>query len=241
VKLITSLETLLNFTGPSGIKMKIEAKILDHMGFDMRVADAARVSFAKKAEGFTDEQNHKLIRYLSKEGHIAPFGHNYLLFHVKAPIFVSNQLVKHKFMRMSQISRRYISTDPEFYVPDEWRASADSVKQGSGGKAQSQFFPTQYLLQTNEEATQRYRKMLSQGICAEQARMHLPLNTFTEWWWSGSLDAFSDMANLRLKSDTQYETRLVAQQISDAVRPLFPVAWDALLNPDQMAALRKGV
>lgn len=206
----------------------IEATYLAHMGEDMDVADAARVSFAKKAENYSDKDNNRLIAFLAREGHIAPFGHCYLRFHVKAPIFVARQLVKHKFMRMSEVSRRYVKSTPEFYTPDEWRASADDVKQGSVGKCKSQYFPTQYLLQTQEEAVLRYHKMLQQGVCAEQARMVLPANTMTEWWWSGSLDAFSDMCNLRCKPDTQYESRLVANQISSKIRELFPVAWEAL-------------
>lgn len=206
----------------------IEATYLSHMGKDRDIADAARVSFAKKAEDYSDEGNERLIKFLAREGHIAPFGHCYLRFHVKAPIFVARQLVKHKFMRMSEVSRRYVKSDPEFYTPNLWRESAADVKQGSVGTCRSQFFPTQYLLQSQDEATQRYRKMLDQGVCAEQARMILPQNTMTEWWWSGSLDAFADMCKLRCKSDTQYETRLVADQISSKVQELFPVSWRAL-------------
>lgn len=206
----------------------IEATYLSHMGEDRDIADAARVSFAKKAEDYSDEGNERLIKFLAREGHIAPFGHCYLRFHVKAPIFVARQLVKHKFMRMSEVSRRYVKSDPEFYIPDEWRAAAASVKQGSVGRCSSQYFPTSYMLQAQYEATQRYNKMLDQGVCAEQARMILPQNTMTEWWWSGSLDAFADMCKLRCKSDTQYETRLVADQISSKVQELFPVSWKAL-------------
>ena len=206
----------------------IKATYLKHMGEDMDVADAARVSFAKKAANYSKEGNNKLIKFLAREGHIAPFGHNYLRFHIKAPVFVARQLVKHKFMRMSEVSRRYVKDGFEWYVPDEWRAGADDVKQGSVGPAQSQYFPTQYLIQAQEEATQRYNRMIQQGICAEQARMILPVNLYTEWWWSGSLDAFADMCNLRCKTDTQYETRLIAEQISVEIKKLFPVSWEAL-------------
>lgn len=206
----------------------IKATYLQHMGEDMDVADAARVSFAKKAEGYSDEGNHKLINFLAREGHIAPFGHCYLRFHVKAPIFVARQLVKHKFMRMSEVSRRYVKSDPEFYTPAEWRAGSDDVKQGSSGVCRSQVLPTYYLAEAQLEATKRYHKMLEQGVCAEQARMILPVNLYTEWWWSGSLDAFADMCNLRCKPDTQCETRLVADQISSKVLELFPVSWKAL-------------
>lgn len=209
---------------------KIKATYLGHLGEDRDVADAARVSFAKKAEDYSDEGNERLIKFLAREGHIAPFGHCYLRFHVKAPIFVARQLVKHKFMRMSEVSRRYVKSEPEFYVPDTWRAAAADVKQGSVGDCRSQYFPTQYLLQAQAESTSRYNKMLQQGVCAEQARMILPVNVFTEWWWSGSLDAFADMCKLRCKSDTQYETRIVADEISSEVRKLFPVSWAALVD-----------
>jgi len=209
---------------------EIKATYLSHMGEDRDVADAARVSFDKKAEDYSDEGNERLIKFLAREGHIAPFGHCYLRFHVKAPIFVARQLVKHKFMRMSEVSRRYVKSEPEFYMPHTWRAAAADVKQGSVGEARSQYFPTQYLQQAQVEATQRYNKMLQQGVCAEQARMILPVNVFTEWWWSGSLDAFADMCKLRCKSDTQAETRIVADEISSEVRKLFPVSWAALVD-----------
>ena len=208
---------------------QIKATYLAHMGEDKDVAEAARVSFAKKAENYTEEANNKLIKFLAREGHIAPFGHCYARFHIKAPVFVARQLVKHKFMRMSEVSRRYVKDRPEFYYPSVWRAAAADVKQGSVGVAASQYFPTSYLKQTEDETVQRYEKMINQGICAEQARMILPVNMFTEWVWSGSLDAFSSMCNLRCKPDTQFETRLVADQISEKMHELFPVSWAALM------------
>jgi thymidylate synthase (FAD) len=218
-----------------------KATYLLHMGEDMDVADAARVSFAKKAANYSEEGNERLIKFLAREGHIAPFGHNYLRFHVKTPVFVARQLVKHKFMRMSEVSRRYVKSDPEFYTPTEWRAAADDVKQGSVGVSKSQYFPTSYLGQTQTEAVARYRKMIDQGVCAEQARMILPLNMFTEFWWSGSLDAFSDMCNLRCKPDSQFETRVIAQQISSQIRTLFPIAWAALVDPDPLTSIKEGI
>ena len=144
---------------------------------------------------------------------------------------MARQLVKHKFLRWNEISRRYVDDEPEFYVPDVWRAKADDVKQGSVGKAKSQYFPTEYLKQAGEEASQRYHKMISQGVCAEQARMILPQNMMTEFYWSGSLDAFAAMCRLRCAPDTQYESRLVADDISDMMSSLFPVSWDALTKP----------
>ena len=204
----------------------IKATYLDHMGEDMDVADAARVSFAKKAEGYSDEKNHKLIQYLAREGHIAPFGHCYLRFHIKAPIFVARQLVKHKFMRMSEVSRRYVDSEPELYVPDVWRGRSADKKQGSDGVSH----PPTWLDSTMNQVLDLYDQMIHDGVAPEQARMVLPQSTMTEWWWSGSLDAFADMCRLRCKPDAQAETRIVANQISADIKIVFPVAWAALMS-----------
>ena len=204
----------------------IKATYLDHMGEDMDVADAARVSFAKKAEGYSDEKNHKLIQYLAREGHIAPFGHCYLRFHIKAPIFVARQLVKHKFMRMSEVSRRYVDDEPELYVPDVWRGRSADKKQGSDGVSH----PPTWLDSTMNQVLDLYDQMIHDGVAPEQARMVLPQSTMTEWWWSGSLDAFADMCRLRCKPDAQAETRIVANQISADIKIVFPVAWAALMS-----------
>ena len=109
----------------------IKATYMDHMGSDLSVVNAARVSFGKKSEAFL-EGDAKLIQYLASHGHISPFGHCFASFHVKAPVFVARQLVKHKFLRWNEISRRYVDDDPEFYTPDVWRGRAEDVKQGSG-------------------------------------------------------------------------------------------------------------
>ena len=230
---------------------QIEVTYIDHMGSDLSVVNAARVSFGKKGEWefecdcVTDsscmeigcdcgephiarqlsERDTKLIKYLAKHGHTSPFGHAFASFHVKAPIFVARQLVKHKFLRWNEISRRYVDDDPEFYAPDEWRGRADDKKQGSG--------PALVDQEVHVERQQRiafllYKDMLKQGVCPEQARMVLPQSTMTEWYWSGSLDAFMDMCNLRCKLDTQYETRLVAEYILSEMINLFPISVEAL-------------
>jgi thymidylate synthase (FAD) len=145
---------------------------------------------------------------------------------VKAPIFVARQLVKHKFLRWNEISRRYVDDEPEFYVPEVWRGRSVDKKQGSKGFVNNTTDPDF----VNYTALRTYREMLAIGIAPEQARMVLPQSTMTEWWWSGSLDAFADMAKLRCKEDTQYETRLVADQISKEMKHLFPVSWAALVG-----------
>ena len=221
--------------------MVIEATYIDHMGSDLSVVNAARVSFGKKSELVEGEwkedetgsyiemvlsdKDTKLIKYLAKHEHISPFGHAFASFHVKAPIFVARQLVKHKFLRWNEISRRYVDDEPEFYVPDVWRGRSADKKQGSDGVVEGIT-----VKEYNEVCLDAYQQMIEAGVAPEQARMILPQSTMTEWYWSGSLDAFASMCKLRLKEDTQYESRLVAQQISDKMSELFPVSWQALVG-----------
>jgi thymidylate synthase (FAD) len=206
----------------------IEATYIDHMGSDLSVVNAARVSFGKKHDTFQDKDK-GLINYLAKHKHISPFGHAFASFHIKAPIFVARQLVKHKFLRWNEISRRYISNDPEFYTPT-LRSSSVDKKQGSGDVLVDSIRQDEVVRHAHIEALKQYKYLLNTGVCEEQARAVLPLSHMTEWYWSGSLDAFADMCRLRCKNDTQYETRIVADQINTIMQPLFPVAWEALLN-----------
>ena len=224
----------------------IKATLMDHMGSDLTVVNAARVSFGKESHAVAwadydyenkarcgdliailDPKDQKLIRYLAKHNHISPFGHCFASFHVKAPIFVARQLVKHSFLRWNEVSRRYVDDEPEFYVPDVWRGRSADKKQGSAGEVKLPYLvPHEF----NRSALYEYETLLEAGVCPEQARMVLPQSTMTEWYWSGSLDAFASMCKLRCASDTQYESRIVADQISDVMRDLFPVSWDALLK-----------
>jgi len=229
----------------------IEATYIDHMGNDLTVANAARVSFGKKSkwEGGShpdfdpvkrlSERDTKLIRYLAKHLHISPFGHAFASFHVKAPIFVARQLVKHKFLRWNEISRRYVDDEPEFYVPEVWRGRSADKKQGSEGVVELYEWSLEVADNAYEaggysgSALGVYKSLLQQGVAPEQARMVLPQSTMTEWYWSGSLDAFADMCRLRCASDTQYETMLVADNINEEMRKLFPVSWDALMEGEK--------
>ena len=212
----------------------INATYKGSMGNDLTVVNAARVSFGKESEWEYEEsdaysfkqhmklKDKKLIKYLAKHKHISPFGHCFASFHVKAPVFVARQLVKHKFLRWNEISRRYVDSEPEFYVPDTYRGRSLDKKQGSAGTV------TVSDNGFNEIAMTEYEFLLDVGVCPEQARMVLPQSMMTEWYWSGSLDAFADMCNLRCKSDTQYETQLVAWDIYFEMKDLFPVSWAAL-------------
>ena len=201
------------------------ATMLNHMGDDNTVVDAARVSFKKGHKEFTEEQNHKLIKYLADHGHYSPFGHCFASFHVKAPVFVRAQLVKHEYLRMNEVSRRYVDDTPEFYDPIVWRGRAKDRKQGSDGT--TEVSSMEYVFACYK-AIEMYESLLKDGVAPEQARMVLPQSMYTEWYWSGSLDAFANMAKLRCKTDTQEETRLIANQISEQMLEKFPVSWSEL-------------
>jgi len=385
----------------------IKATLIDSMGSDLSVVNAARVSFGKQSEWVCSgckgtnwkadwdydkwcadcrlgddlclsDKDAKLVQYLAKHKHYSPFGHCFASFHIKAPIFVARQLVKHEYLRMNEISRRYVTSEPEFYVPDVWRKMAENVKQGSSKEqllvdgvkvcaycksemtflrkvdestkvfcspsCQGHFYRkytdkgwavskhsslresaqkrsiefdlsiddlldlgrpryckylefeldyaattiqpnspsvnridsalgyvkgnlevishkansmllnankdelrlflknvalTQFGLFTEsassvesyyEEMKKLYARLVTGGMCAEQARMFMPTSQLTEWYWSGSMDAFANMCVLRLKDDTQYETRLVASKIDKVMQGLYPVSWQALVH-----------
>jgi len=205
---------------------QITATYIDHMGSDLSVVNAARVSFGKSHAEFDPVRDAKLINYLAKHKHISPFGHCFVSWHIKAPIFVARQLVKHSYLRWNEVSRRYVDDEPEFYLPDVWRGRSADKKQGSEGVV----YTTSEPEFVNYTALRIYKAMIEEGVAPEQARMVLPQSTMTEWYWSGSLDAFASMCRLRLPSDTQQETRVVAQQIDTVMSDLFPVSWSALMS-----------
>ena len=217
--------------------MKVE--LINFMGNDLTVVNAARVSFDVNKKTFTMADK-KLIAYLSKHKHMSPFGHCFASFKITAPIFVARQLVKHKFLRWNEISRRYVNTKPNWYRPSIsdpdtaiWRYQTKDKKQGSGDVIQSedkQSLATFTLSNVIADAMSAYEKLLSMGVCEEQARMVLPICHMTEWFWSGSLDAFADMCRLRCAGDAQIETKMVADQISDHMGSLFPVSWKELMD-----------
>jgi len=222
---------------------QIKATLIDHMGSDLSVVNAARVSFGKKSDWekalcgkVLSGKDVKLIHYLATHEHYSPFGHAFASFHVKAPIFVARQLVKHEYLRWNEISRRYVDDEPEFYTPDVWRGRSDDKKQGSDGvSVWNHGVGTGYREQEYEvmkEVSWLYGKMINLGVAPEQARMVLPQSTMTEFYWSGSLDAFANMCKLRCASDTQYESRVVAEAISGVMSGLYPVSWAALTKKE---------
>lgn len=226
----------------------IQVTLIDHMGSDLSVVNAARVSFHKESEparnwaGDIDgliEKDEKLINYLAKHKHFSPFNHSFITMRVKAPIFVARQLVKHKFLPWNEVSRRYVKDNLEFYMPNDYRLQAENVKQGSSLETISDFInpwggekcPINDVIRQHIEASYTlYDALIAQKVCAEQARMVLPQNMMTEWMWSGTLGAWCDMLRLRLDPHTQYESRIVAQKAREIIGPLFPVSVKALLD-----------
>ena len=213
---------------------RVDVELIDHMGSDASVVNAARVSFGKRIKEMS-EGDTKLIRYLAKHNHWSPFGHASLQFRIKAPIFVARQLVKHQIgLTWNEISRRYVDYEPEFYEVDKWRGRPVDKKQGSSEENIewiNRSIRTSALQdQVENVALANYNLMIGAGVAPEQARMILPQSMMTEWYWSGTLYAFARICNLRCAEDAQYETRIVANLINDECEKLFPISWTELRN-----------
>ena len=266
-----------------------EVTYVDHMGSDLSVVNAARVSFGKVSSELT-ERDKGLIRFLARgcmksewdemlanlQGqsamsdvqqiamhikhmptHWTPFGHTSITVHVKAPVFVARQLVKHQVgLVWNEISRRYVDSDPEIFAPFGWRKRAESVKQGSSEELVDlhSYYADGVAIPDEDAGTEieaehpslgetldayyynvgyLYSSMLKAGVCPEQARMILPQSIMTEWYWTGSLYAFANVFIQRaLDPHAQAETAEVAQMIGEVIEPLYPVAWEALVYGD---------
>mgnify|MGYP003126413089 FL=1 len=214
----------------------MEVTLIDSMGSDLTVVNAARVSFNKESkwesitpagpvENVLTEKDERLINYLAKHNHWTPFGHCFIQFRIKAPVFVARQLVKHQIgLVWNEVSRRYVDDKPEFFIPDVWRKRAENKKQGSTEDG-SIHYNTAPLMKF---VTECYSNMIDSGIAPEMARIILPQNMYTEWYWSGSLAAFARVCSLRTKDDAQKETRYIANSIRIECSNLYPVSWKAL-------------
>ena len=212
----------------------MDVEYLDHMGDDLTVVNAARVSFDKEHDEFDHKTDRGLIKYLAQHNHWSPFAHCSASFRVKAPIFVARQLMKHTVgFSWNEVSRRYVNDEPEFYFPSLWRKAAENVKQGSSDDAipYSSAF-TDAMVKHTELTLSNYQMLLNSGICAEQARMVLPQNMMTEWIWTGTLYAWARMCALRIDAHTQTETRVIAHNISDHLSEMFPTSWEFLMNQE---------
>ena len=204
---------------------------VSHMGTDLTVVNAARVSFGKHSTEFSSKDE-RLIGYLARHNHWTPFAHPQITLRIKAPIFVRTQLFKHKVgFTENEVSRRYCTDPPQYYTP-QWRlAPTDGAKQGSSGFATDPILHEDWDRLYNKsalEAVEIYNLLLREGVAPEQARAVLPQGVYTEWWWTGSLSAYARVCRLRGDAHAQWEVQEYAAAISGIIAPLFPVAWKAL-------------
>ena len=270
----------------------MKATYIDHMGTDLSVVNAAKVSFGKRSEWENDQdddswvspfigevrvemrhpdfvgklskQDQGLIKFLARgctsgdweslcdkvfdtfenpspcqyhdlkeiltyirrmPSHWSPFAHTAITLHLKMPIFVARQIMKHTTgIEYNEVSRRYVDSEPEFYVPDVWRKKADNVKQGSSDEDSEYGVIVDYL----DSVKFQYQEMLEQGVAPEQARMVLPQSMYTEVIATGNLYAWANMYIQRSDSHAQKETQDLAKQIGEIIQPLYPVSWEAL-------------
>lgn len=207
---------------------------IDHMGDDNSIVNAARVSFNKDAAHFTPEQNANLIRYLATHGHWTPFAHAVLSLRFTAPIAIHAQCVKHQIgFAMNTVSRRYVSDTPDYIFP-VWRSKpTGSIKQGSGGIVTDgrRTIADDLYYGVCIDAINAYDKMVNElDIAPEQARFILPQGVFTEWVWTGSLQAWARFYNQRSDPHAQQEIQELAKMVDDIISPLFPVSWEHITN-----------
>lgn len=216
----------------------MEVTLIDSMGTDALVVNAARVSFSKEAANYTEEQNAKLISYLARHNHWTPFSHPTVCIREKVPIFVARQRFKHTVgFTYNEVSRRYVDDAPEFYTPDTWRGRPVNAKQGSSDEVLDLVEFGQETLSVKGEykdfinhAIDTYDFMIKVGVAPEQARMVLPQSMYSEYYVTGSLAAWARAYKLRIDSHAQKEIQDVAIKWDELIRPLFPVSWSALVD-----------
>lgn len=235
----------------------IKAEYIDHMGDDLRAANAARVSFAKESEwedigeptvvisdggkcadvypnNTLSARDSRLIAFLARENHFTPFTHCMITLRETVPIFVARQRFKHQVgFTYNEVSRRYVDDEPQFYEPEVWRKRADNVKQGSSDEAFINGNVLRRIDDLYELALLSYREALAKGMAPEQARMVLPQSMMTSYYVTGSLAAFARAYKLRTHPTAQREIQDLAAQWDAIIRPLFPVSWVALTSERQ--------
>jgi thymidylate synthase (FAD) len=218
---------------------KGHVEYIDHMGSDLTVVNAARVSFNKESSwDYADshvptqklsEKDSKLISYLAKNHHWTPFAHPQITLRIKAPIFVRAQLGKHQVgFVMNEVSRRYVTDAPEIYIPTWRSAPTDGAKQGSSGFMEPNVYVTDMYENLADDSIEVYEQLLRQGVAPEQARSALLQGMYTEWWWTGSLAAYARVYSQRIDAHAQWEVQEFAKAINEIIGPLFPVSWKAL-------------
>ena len=222
----------------------MNVELIEYMGSDLSVIDAARVSFDKKSEWDTikdadgtvknvlNNKDARLLKYLAEHNHWTPFSHPQITFRITIPIYVARQLAKHQVGgTVNEVSRRYVKYVPKIDLPTQWRKAAENVKQGSSDELVRIDPSMQIQIDKWKETTELlYEDLLLMGVCPEQARSVLPVCSETTWIWTGSLYFFARVCKLRLDPHAQKETREVAERISVILGELFPESWSVLLG-----------
>lgn len=232
-------------------------EILDVFGNDLTVVNAARVSFNKESEfepvkdgygaaaklvGYKlSRKDQNLIEYLAANDHTTPFFHPQIRFRIKMPIFVVREWYRHTIgFARNEVSRRYVTYEPEFFIPDELRLKDENIKQGSCDKlVENNTNLVADMRDYASKALQYYNYLLDSGVCPEQARLILPQSMYTEFIETASLAAYARLANLRMDASAQREIQKYALLISNFLSNLFPVSWRALIKPTFLE--RKGI
>lgn len=224
-------------------------RLVNHMGSDLSVVNAARVSYAKQSLEL-NERDVRLIKFLAREGHTSPFRHAIVQFEVYAPLMVARQWWKYvvgsahyegtgdSLEAWNESSRRYITEDPAFYIPKagEWRSQPENSKQGSGGEVAWELGVkhTQELMDFVELGISKYEAALADGICAEQARLFLPAyGMYVRWYWTASVQSVAHFLSQRLEHDAQKEIQEYAKAVLELIKPLFPVSLGELLGNEE--------
>jgi thymidylate synthase (FAD) len=204
----------------------MKVTLIDHMGSDLTVVNAARVSMGKESKAFSDKDA-KLISYLAVHNHWTPFAHCMITMREKVPLFVARQRFKHTVgFAYNEVSRRYVDDEPELFVPS-WRKRADNVKQGSAGPLSESMNEQVEAIYKNAttEALAAYDCLIAAGVCPEQARMVLPQSMYTEYYVTGSLAAWARAYQLRIDKHAQHEIRCLAELWDSVIAPLYPESW----------------
>lgn len=229
----------------------MKAELIDHMGTDLSVVNAARVSFDKvsdwewhdpplcircpgkpcdKSCGELKSEDERLIRYLAKHGHWTPFAHTSISLRMQAPVPIRTQCFKHKQgLVENEESRRYISSTPTFFMPEYFRnAPINGAKQGSSGVHYDSETWKDIYRDFAKDAINLYQQMIADGVCPEQARFVLPQGCEVQWIWTGNLYAFANFYLKRTDKHAQKEIQDLAYRVGEIIQLLFPVSWEAL-------------
>lgn len=208
-------------------------RYIDHLGSDQRILEAARISYKSPSKG--EEADRKLLGYLWNHKHTSPFEQCSITLNVKMPIFVMRQWVRHRTAKLNEMSARYTELPEEFYVPTQWRAQDTKNKQGSTGgfgESTNEYF-SKITRQHTAEAFELYHGLLEDGVARELARMVLPVNVYTEIYWTMDLHNLLHFLRLREDSHAQWEIQKYGLAIREILEDLFPWTMGAYDKTNQ--------